>query len=140
MKVYNGENVILGRLAAEAAKQILLGEEVRIVNCDKVIISGKKTGIFAREKQRRERKAYPLKSMTLSRLPHLFVRRTVRGMLPWKHPRGKEAYHKIHCFSGLPPQFQPQELLMLHKAQVQKLPTLKYTTVGDMCRMLGGKQ
>ena len=139
MRIYNAEGIILGRLASVVAKQALLGEEVRIVNSEKAIISGRKKVIFAREKQRRERKAYPLKSMTLSRLPHLFVRRAVRNMLPWKLSRGKEAYRKIHCFRGVPAEFQGKELIVLEKAKVTKLPTLQYSTVLDMCRALGGK-
>ena len=43
MKIYNGEGMILGRLAAIAAKEALLGEEVKVVNCEKVIISGKRS-------------------------------------------------------------------------------------------------
>ena len=59
MKIYNGESMILGRLAARVAKDALLGEEVKVVNCDKVIISGRKTNTFANEKQKREhRKGY----------------------------------------------------------------------------------
>ena len=140
MKVYNAEGIILGRLASVVAKQALLGEDIRIVNSEKAIISGRRKVVFAREKQRRERKAYPLKSMTLSRLPHLFVRRAVRNMLPWKLARGKEAYRKIHCFKGLPAEFQDKQLIMLDDAKASKLSTLQYSTVQEICRALGGKQ
>ena len=139
MKIYNAEGMILGRLASVVAKQALLGEDVRIVNSEKAIISGRHTVTFAREKQRRERKAYPLKSMTLSRLPHLFVRRAVRNMLPWKLARGKEAYRKIHCFRGVPAEFQGKEIITLDHAKASKLPTMQYATIEEMCRSLGGK-
>ena len=59
MKVYNGEDLILGRLAGVVAKDALLGEEVRVVNCEKVVITGLLNAIVAREKHRRDRKGHP---------------------------------------------------------------------------------
>ena len=90
MRIYNGEGMVLGRMATVIAKESLLGEEVKVVNCEKMIISGKKTNTVAQEKQKRDRKGYPLKSAKFSRLPDRYVRRTIRGMLPWKQARGKE--------------------------------------------------
>src|SRR3990167_2421450 len=100
MKIYNGENMVLGRLAARVAKDALLGEEVKVVNCEKIIISGAKAVTFARAKQKRGRGGHPVRSQTHSRLPDRWVRRTVRGMLPWKQARGKEAFKRIMCYKG----------------------------------------
>ena len=86
MKIYNGEGVLLGRLATRVAKDALLGEEVRVVNCDQVIISGKKINTFAREKQRRARKGYPLKSAKLPRLSDRIVRRSTGYLGSHQHP------------------------------------------------------
>lgn len=138
MKIYNAQDLILGRLCSAVAKDILLGEEVAVVNCEKAIISGKKANTMARERVKRKRKGYPLKSQTHSRLPDRFVRRAVRGMLPWKTARGREAYKKVMCYRGIPASFQGKELLTLSKATVEKLPTLKYMTVGDICTHLTG--
>lgn len=140
MKIYNGERVLLGRLASLAAKEILLGEEVRIVNCDKVVISGDKFNTFAREKQKIMRGGYPLKSQVHSRMPEMLVRRTIRGMLPWKKARGKEAYRRLLCYRGLPEDFANQKIITLEDAHTsKKLPTLKHVTIGQVCKQLGGK-
>ncbi len=138
MKIYNGEGMILGRLAAVAAKETLLGEEVRIINCERVIISGDKEQVFARELQRRQRKGNPLRSSTYSRLPDRFVRRTIRGMLPWKTARGREAFARVLCYRGVPSELPTPQLITLEKASVRKLPSLKYTTVGAVCNALRG--
>lgn len=141
MKIYNAQNLILGRLCSAVAKDILLGEEVAVVNCEKAILSGKKANTLARERVKRKRKGYPLKSQTHSRLPDRFVRRCVRGMLPWKTARGREAYKRVMCYREIPASFLGKELLTLPKATVDKLPTLKYITVGDICTHLtGGKK
>ena len=139
MKVFNGEGHILGRVAAAAAKAALLGEEVRVINCEKIVISGKKVNVFNWGKAKRARGGYPTKSQTHSRLPERFVRRSIRGMLPWKLARGKEAYRRILCYRGVPAEFASEKAIILSKETVKKLPTLKYVTIGDLCTHLGGK-
>ncbi len=140
MKIYNGEGMVLGRLTTQAAKDALLGEEVKVINCEKIIISGKKVNTFAREKQRRERKGYPLKSAKFSRLPDRFVRRVIRGMLPWKQARGREAFKRVMCYNSIPKELADKEYIQPKGASAAKLPTLKYVTIGNVCKNLGGKE
>ena len=139
MKIYNGEGLILGRMATVIAKELLLGEEIKVVICEKIIISGKKEKVIANEKTKRARKGYPLKSAKFSRLPDRFVRRTIRGMLPWKITRGKEAYKRVMCYIGIPEVIANEKMIVLEKASAKKLPTLKYITIGEVCKALGGK-
>ena len=139
MIVYNGENMILGRLAARVAKDALLGEEVKVVNCEKVFVSGKKVSVFTNEKVKRARKGYPLKSAKFTRLPDRCVRRTIRGMLPWKQSRGKEAFKRVMCHVGVPAELADKELITIEDSSVKKLPNLNYVSVGDVCKHLGGK-
>lgn len=139
MKIYNGEGIILGRLAARVAKDALLGEEVSVVNCEKIMISGAKEVNFARATQKRGRYGHPHRSQTHSRLPDKWVRRTVRGMLPWKQARGKEAYKLIRCYLGVPGEFAGKEFITLNDSSINKLPNLKYVSIGEVCRHIGGK-
>ncbi|PIZ50944.1 50S ribosomal protein L13 [Candidatus Woesearchaeota archaeon CG_4_10_14_0_2_um_filter_33_13] len=139
MKIYDGKGMVLGRLATLVAKDALLGEEVKVVNCEHVVISGKKTETVAHEKQKRDRKGYPTKSAKFSRLPDRVVRRTIRGMLPWKLTRGKEAFKLIMCYIGVPEVLASEKMIHVEKLSVKKFPTLKYMTVGEVCKGLGGK-
>ena len=137
MKIYNGEGIILGRLASAAAKAALLGEEVHVINCEKIIVSGKKANTYAMAKARRDRKGYPLKSAKHSRLPERYVRRSIRGMLPWKFTRGKEAFKRIMCYRGMPEELSGKEQIVLESESAKKLPTLKFTTVNEICKAIG---
>lgn len=139
MKIYNGAGKLLGRIAALAAKDALLGEEVRIINAEKMIISGRKEAVFAREKQRYNRQGYPLKTHRHTRSPDRFVRRSIRGMLPWKTTRGREAYRRIFCYNGVPSELATQPSQEIESASSKKLPTLRYVTVEQVCQYLGGK-
>lgn len=139
MKVYNAEGLIIGRLASHVAKDALLGIEVKVVNCEKAIISGAKANTLEREHTKRNRKGYPLKSQTHSRLPDRFVRRIIRGMLPWKETRGKDAYRRILCYIGLPTELSAETLITLPKESKTKLTTQRYITVQQLTKLLGGK-
>ncbi|MBI2103286.1 50S ribosomal protein L13 [Candidatus Woesearchaeota archaeon] len=140
MKIYNGEGMVLGRLAGYVAKDALLGEEVAVVNCDKVIVSGKRVIIMAEKKQRWDRRGYPLKSQKMPRLSDRYVRRAIRGMLPWKITRGREAYKKVLCYIGVPLELQGKAMVEVKTASAVKLPTLHYLTVQEICKGLGGKR
>ena len=139
MKIYNGEGMILGRFAARVAKDALMGEEVKVLNCEKVVVSGAKTGTFAKAKQKRGWGGHPMRRQVHSRLPDRWVRRSIRGMLPWKQARGKEAFKRIMCYKGLPAEFASQEIITLQDSSVSKLPNLKYTTIEEVCKHLNGK-
>ena len=140
MKIYDGAGMILGRLATVVAKEALLGEEVRVVNCDKVIISGKKVNTFAVHKQRRDRRGYPLKSPKIVRLSDRFVRRSIRGMLPHTQARGKEAFKRIMCYRTIPDELSDKDIIKLEGISLTKLPNLRYTTIQQICLQLGGKE
>ena len=42
IKIIDGKNTVLGRLASFAAKEALKGEEIVVLNCEQVIITGNK--------------------------------------------------------------------------------------------------
>jgi len=102
--VIDGEGRILGRVSSYAAKMLLNGGNVTIVNADKIVISGHLREIVDKYKRRIELKdkANPEHSPYVSRRPDLFVKRVVRGMLPYKQPKGKEAYKRLKVYMGVP--------------------------------------
>ena len=138
MKVINGENLVLGRLASYIAKQLLLGEEIALVNCEKILITGNKKTILAKKVQARER-GHPRWGPFYYRRPDMFVKRAIRGMLPRKKPRGKEALKKIKCYCSIPKQFQEAKMETLENANIKKVPNLRYTSVKEICQIMGAK-
>ena len=88
--IIDAKGHVLGRLATYVAKNALLGEDIIIVNSEKIMISGKKKVILKREAERLEtrNKGNPQKGPYHQKRPDKFVRRTIRGMLPWKRARG----------------------------------------------------
>ena len=100
---------ILGRVAAYAAKQVLLGKEVRIVNCNDALITGSKKMISSKYKRARRRGGSSLRGPNFPKSPERIMKRTIRGMLPYKKGRGADAFKKIKCYNSLPAEFESSE-------------------------------
>ncbi|MFW6230537.1 MAG: 50S ribosomal protein L13, partial [Nanoarchaeota archaeon] len=83
-------------MATQVAKMLLLGETVVIVNSEKAVITGPKDKVFASFKQKRER-GIPLNGPYYPRRPDMIVKRTIRGMLPYKQEKGETAFKRLKC-------------------------------------------
>lgn len=136
--IIDATDLILGRMVAKVAKKALLGEEIAIINCEKALITGNKKDIIAKYKHRLEL-GQPTKGPFIQRRPDRFVRRTVRGMLPYKQEKGRNAYERVMCYIGFPEQFKNQKAETIKEASISKLPNLKYISVNEVCRQIGAK-
>ena len=137
-RVIDAKNARLGRLATTVSKSALLGDEIVIVNCESAVISGSKKTM---EEKWRKRTGWgqPTKGPFFPRLPDRFVRRTIRGMLPYKQPKGKEAFRRIQCHIGVPEIYKDTTLERIQHADLSKLRGTRFVSVNDMCKFLGGK-
>jgi len=135
--IIDADGAILGRIAAYAAKQALLGKTVAIVNAEKAVISGTKRTTISEAKRKRAM-GVPRKGPYVSKLPDRYVRRVVRGMLPYKQPRGRAAYERVMCYIGKPATIEG-ETIRVAGADASKLPNLKHLTVARICAEFGGK-
>src|SRR3989338_1028862 len=135
--IIDAKHTLLGRVSSIAAKQALLGHNVEVVNCEEAVVSGRKFSIFANYERRLDRKA-PNKGPFLYRRPDFFVRRTIRGMLPWKRSRGREAFKLVKCHVGFPEELKKEKPMNVDKTSMTKLK-IDHVKVKDICQRIGGK-
>ena len=128
MRVIDGKNTVLGRLASYAAKEALKGEDIVVVNCDEVIITGNRKDILEEFFARRRRVGSSQKGLKYSRSSERIVKRAIRGMLP-NHRRGigKAAFKRIKCYSGIPQEFENSE-----KISLGSKPKIKFMKVSEI--------
>ncbi|MEA3378743.1 MAG: 50S ribosomal protein L13 [Nanoarchaeota archaeon] len=136
--IIDGTDIIIGRLAAYVAKKSLEGEKIDIINAEKTIITGSKKDVFGKYKHRRER-GTPSAGPFFPRKANLILKRTIRGMLPYKKSRGEEALKRIKCFIGVPKIFEGKEFKTLKSLSIAKLETKKYLTLSKLAKLLGAK-
>ena len=131
-------NAIAGRLGTKVAKEALLGKKVNVLNSEKAIISGDPKVVIGRYQYTRVEKGQPHKGPYIPRMPDRFLKRLIRGMLPHKKGRGSDAFKRIKCHIGVPEEFKGKDIMKFQDG-LSKLPTLKYVTVQQICKTLGGK-
>ena len=133
--VVDANNLILGRMATVVAKRLLQGESIVILNAERVVISGKRLSRIKEAKKKLEI-GHPRKGPYFPKRPDRFVKRTIRGMLPRKKPKGKEAYKRLRVFIGVPLEFEDQPLETIQKAKAERLKC-PYITVGEVVKEIG---
>ncbi len=138
--IINGDGLLLGRLASITAKRALGGEEIAIVNVEKVIISGSRSRVLANYRHKRERGASGDRwGPFVPRRPDHLMKRTIRGMLPYKRPRGVDAMKSIKTYVGIPVEFAGKEMEVLEDAHMNRLNNPAHITLGAVCTFLGAK-
>ena len=121
MKIIDGKNAVLGRLASYVAKEALKGEEIVILNCEFVIITGNRKFIRENFEESKRRVGSGQKGPKISRDSEKIVKRTIRGMLPnYRSGRGAIAYRKIKCFAGIPKEFEETKKIVSGKEKKSK--------------------
>ena len=145
-KKIDASGLILGRLCSKIAKRALLGEKIVITNAKFVKISGNRKLIIERYQQYKNVKtaSNPKKGpFRVGIRPDIFVRKTIRGMLP-KNDRGKNAIALVHVYiTEIPTDKnkygEMEEFSMGDKFQASELGH-KSITVEDLCKVIGWNQ
>jgi len=131
----NAEGLIVGRMCSKVAKRLLNGEQVIILNAEKAVFSGKKKSKVAEAKQFLEVGA-PERGPFHYRRPDRFLRKTVRGMVPFKQPKGKNAYKRLKVFMGVPMELKDQKMITFEEASSANLKGPHFT-LGEMAKEVG---
>lgn len=99
--VYDGENAVFGRIASVIAKDLLKGNEVDLINCEKMVISGDKKLLAEKILAKREMgSGGSMKGPKYPRTAEKLVKRMIRGMLPRDRAKGRDALRRLKCFEG----------------------------------------
>jgi large subunit ribosomal protein L13 len=131
----NAEGQIVGRMCSKIAKLLINGEEVVILNAEKAVFSGKKKSKIAEQHLFLEVGA-PERGPFHYRRPDRFLRKTVRGMLPIKQAKGKNAYKRVKVFMGVPAEFKDQKMISFDDAQAVDLKGPHFT-LAELAKEIG---
>ena len=88
--VVDARDCILGRVASQVAEAALDGDRVAVINAEDAVITGSEDDIMSTFRKRRDLGSdsgpyYPKR-------PDEILKRSIRGMLPYKKQRGHEAF------------------------------------------------
>jgi large subunit ribosomal protein L13 len=129
--VVDAGDCILGRVASQVAERVLDGERVAVVNAEQSVITGREEQIKEKYLDRRSHGSdrgpyYPKR-------PDRIFKRSIRGMLPYKKPRGREAFENVRVYVGNP----YDEAERLDGTSLDRLSKIKFTSLGEVSESLG---
>ncbi|KAI0564393.1 Ribosomal protein L13 [Gracilaria domingensis] len=141
--VIDGKGHLLGRLASVIAKELLNGQEIVVVRCEAIDISG------TRHRNRKNFQNYLQKRTNTNpkwgpfhhRAPRMILTKAVRGMLPRKTHRGELAMARLKAYEGIPPTYaQVKRMVVPDALRITHLRTSsKYTNIGVLAGEMGWK-
>jgi large subunit ribosomal protein L13 len=135
----DAKNQILGRFASFVAKRALSGDTVIVLNAEKAVVSGRRGNIVAEAKRRLRTRTLgtQIHAPVHQRRPDMYLRRVVRGMLPWKKARGRSAFHRVRVFVGVPEEFANKAPVRIPGADASKLLS-PYVTLEELSKETRG--
>jgi len=138
MRIIDGTDMIAGRLATTIAKLAMEGETIRIVNADKVIISGNPKSTI-KDYTDRIHRGHAIAGPFQPRRADQILKRIIRGMLPYRKERGLKAFKRIKTYLGVPSEFEGK-VEKLKVAQLMDSNIVKYISLGELSKRIGGPQ
>jgi large subunit ribosomal protein L13Ae len=142
--VIDGKGHLLGRLASVIAKQILSGQKVVVVRCEKIMKSGSlfRNKLKFMEYLRKRLLTNPRRGFKHFRCPSRILYKTVRGMIPRKTTKGECAMERLKAFEGCPFPYDlkkrhvvPDALKVLHMQTHRK-----FCLLDNLAEEVGWKQ
>ena len=130
--VVDARNCIMGRVASNVAQRALDGERVAVVNAEQAVITGNEEDTMEVYEKRRDIGSdrgpyYPKR-------PDRIFKRSVRGMVPYKTTRGREAFENVRVYVGNP---YEEDGEILEGTSLDRLSNIKFTTLGEISEALG---
>jgi large subunit ribosomal protein L13 len=130
--VVDARNCIVGRVASKVAQRALDGERVAIVNAEDAVITGSTEDVMDTYRTRTELQSdrgphYPTR-------PDGIFKRAVRGMLPYKTDRGREAFENVRVYVGNP---FDEDGAALEGTTLDRLSNIKFLSLGEVSENLG---
>jgi large subunit ribosomal protein L13 len=130
--VIDGRDCILGRVASNVAERALDGESIAVVNAERIVITGDDENVIGVFEKRTElgsdRGPYHPKR------PDTIAKRSIRGMLPYKRPRGREAFESVRVYLGNP---YDEETEVLEGTSLDRLSNTDFVELGEISAKLG---
>jgi large subunit ribosomal protein L13 len=148
--VVDARDCIMGRVASQVAEKALDGQTVAVVNAERAVITGREEQITEKFKKRVDIGAdnkyfYPKR-------PDGILKRSIRGMLPHKKQRGREAFENVRVYVGNP--FDEEsaganphsgdgdavDAEVLEGTSLDRLSNIKFVSLGDVSESLGANK
>ena len=129
--VIDARDCILGRVASQVAERALEGDRIAVVNAEGAVITGREEAI--KEKYLARRGHGSDRGPYYPKRPDRIFKRAVRGMVPYKTRRGREAFENVRVYVGNP----YDEADRLEDTSLDRLSNIRFVSLGEVSESLG---
>jgi large subunit ribosomal protein L13 len=133
--VVDARDCILGRVASEVAERALDGERIAVVNAEAAVITGREESTM--ETYRERARVGSDRGPYYPKRPDGLFKRAVRGMVPYKTDRGREAFERVRVYVGNPYADEDREAEVVEGTSLDRLSNIRFTSLGDISEELG---
>jgi len=135
MVIIDAKDAVLGRLCTHVAKSLIRGEDVVVLNAEKVIVTGAKKFTTETYLAKREIGGFN-KGPYFPRSPDGIVRRTIRGMMPYKTKKGRDAMKKLYVAIGVPAKYAGKETVKAGQKDIKS----RFVYIGNIATSIGWRK
>ena len=134
--VVDARDCILGRVASKVAERALDGERIAVVNAERAVITGNEEDIM--EVYRKRDEVGSDRGPHFPKRPDRMFKRSIRGMLPYKTTRGREAFENVRVYVGNPYETDDgADPDVLEGTSLDRLSNIKFVSLGEVSEELG---
>ncbi|MFC6864960.1 50S ribosomal protein L13 [Halomicroarcula sp. GCM10025817] len=133
--VVDARDCIMGRVASQVAETALDGQTVAVVNAERAVVTGSENQI--KEKYKKRVDIGDDNAYFYPKRPDGILKRSIRGMLPHKKPRGREAFENVRVYVGNP---YDDEGEVLEGTSLDRLSNIKFVTLAEISETLGANK
>lgn len=139
--VINGDKHLAGRLCSRIAKMLLNGNRVVLINAEKILLSGSRKNILKENELFLDisSRVHPKHGPFHPKRPDTYMEKMVRGMLPYKKPRGVAAKKRLRVYISVPDKYKKTESKTIEDALAPRSLSY-YTTIGELCSSMGWRK
>ncbi len=134
----DGTNLRFGRVASKVAKRLINGENVVVVNVEKMAVSGSRASVMSKYERwmlLTTHKNPDKVGIKQHRSPDRMLFFSIRSMLP-KSPTGKDALKRLKVYIGVPEELKSVKLQSIDEANVKTLRG-NYMLLDEVSKTLG---
>jgi large subunit ribosomal protein L13 len=130
--IIDASDCVMGRVGTHVAERALEGAKVAVINVENAVITGRPKDVIGTYEKRAELGSD--RGPVYPKRPDRIFKRTVRGMLPYKKPRGREALGNVRIYVGNP---HNEEGHIVEGTSIDRLSTTRFISLGEVAAHLG---
>ena len=134
--IVDARDCIMGRVASQVAERAMDGETIAVVNAERAVVTGREGDI--KDKYQKRRNLGSDKGPAYPKRPDGIFKRAIRGMVPYKEKKGREAFENIRVYVGNPYD-EGAEAEVLEGTSLDRLSNIKFVELDELAASLGAK-